>query len=140
MNKWKIRSYQYSDKEFITSTWLRSNRDNSKIAKSIPKSVYFTETDKLINKILDESRIIVACNPKDPAHIFGYLVYQPLDNDTVIHYLYVKKAFRGYGIAKAMFAEFTPTQKVFYTHEPKNLDLLIRYQTAIFNPFLFWSN
>ncbi len=48
---------------------------------------------------------MIACDPSDPEFIYGYLVVRPLDDVKIIHYAYVKKPFRKFGILKKLLSE-----------------------------------
>jgi len=45
--------------------------------------------------------VVVVCDPEEPSVVWGFVVFE----EGVLHYLYVKQAFRGLGIARALAAE-----------------------------------
>lgn len=120
MNKVKpnvtIRTSEPQDYDFIISSWLKGYR-HSPQTRDIRSTIYFKYQHKIVENLLDESFIFVACNPEDSDHIYGYLVgehYQK--NADVIHWVYVKGPFRRMGIGTALFKAFNNGSKVFYTH------------------------
>jgi hypothetical protein len=59
---------------------------------------FFKSTSKSIDKILESSRVTVACDENDPEFIYGYSVIQ----DHVLIWVYVKIEYRGNKIAKLL--------------------------------------
>lgn len=51
---------------------------------------YFDEHKHVIARLLEGSKVIVACNPANERQIMGYIVFQP----DVLHWIYVKSAWR----------------------------------------------
>lgn len=92
------------DMSFIRQSFTTSQRefgDNGQI----DNKAYFDWQYNRIRSILARPNlyIIIACNPNDSNHIFGYIIAEYLDDIPVIHYVYVKLAFRNSGIAKSLF-------------------------------------
>lgn len=91
---------------FIYSSWLKSFRIYSRWAKAVPAQIYFGNHKRVVQKLLEDSGVLIACNPECPDQIFGYAVYQPTAGGVaVLHYLYVKQPYRKMGIATALFRE-----------------------------------
>lgn len=131
-----LRASDPSDVPFIYSSWLKSYRDAPAVA-GIPNGIYYAGQHALIERLLERSTVVVACSSDDPQQIMGYGVGEILAPSTaVLHWLYVKHTFRGFGIAKAL--EGTLVHKaatVFYTHRVKSCDRLMRSRSHVFNPF-----
>lgn len=88
-----------TDEGFLYHSWLKSFRQGSSWASSIPAQIYFNNHKVIVSKLLREAGIVIAANPENPTQIFGYGVYSPTSgNVTVLHYLYVKHPFRRLGI------------------------------------------
>lgn len=51
---------------------------------------YFDEHKKVIARLLERSRVLVACNPLNEGQILGYIVHEP----GVLHWVMVKEPFR----------------------------------------------
>lgn len=113
-----IRHYEPADEALVTASWVNSNR-NSHWARAIGHPLTYERTQRRI--IAHQFRLLpgdlsdswpmqlkVACDPRDPTHIFGWACwYFPERGDrTVLHYIYVKPDFRrlgvGAGLAGAM--------------------------------------
>lgn len=98
----KLRAPMKDDSAFIYNSWLKSYR-NSDFAKSQCNTVYYDNHKEVLTALLTRSLVVVACNPGDENHVFGYLVYEELaGNNTIVHYVYVKHTYRRSGIAKQM--------------------------------------
>ncbi len=135
-SRWNIRSAVGDDLPFIYGTWAQSYRYDSLIGKGCRNSIFFPEYNKVIDYILDQddTQVLVAHLPAEPNVILGYFVCQP----SVIHYVYVKEAFRKEGIAKSLF-QASGGQGVYYTHRTKALvPLVLSIEALNYNPFLLF--
>lgn len=94
----KLREAKNDDVHFILNSWLTSYR-SSEICMSSP--IYFHHFKKIIVKILQRASVLVACNPEDEDHIYGYVVYEPQDS-LILHCILVKLTYRGEGVATAL--------------------------------------
>lgn len=138
MSKWIIRSIAKGDVEFITSTWLKNYRVNSKWGSGLRKNVFFHEHNHLVQRHLAGSKIMVACDPDELGHIFGYLIGKNEQDYDTLHYIYVKGAFRKMGVASDLLKDFRKADSLFYTHEIKKTDLLkVQWPDIVFNPYKF---
>lgn len=139
-----IRQGTIDDASFIYSSWLRSYRDHSSYADFIPKEIYYKCQARVIENLLKNCGVSIACNPEDNEQIFGYVVYSPSNiGVSIIHYIYVKHPYRRLGIAT--------TLKEYVKHETCHdnaLPLVATHETGmlkttfaekwniIFNPYL----
>lgn len=90
-----LRAPTPDDTSFIYNSWLRSYRQNSAYASSIPRTVYFKGQKALVARLLRVSAVLVAANPECPEQIYGYGVYQPSTAGVaIVHFIYVKQSFR----------------------------------------------
>jgi ribosomal protein S18 acetylase RimI-like enzyme len=101
-----LRPATQEDHSFIYNSWLKSFKDGSPWARYIPSRVYFDNHKLVIQKILKESHVLIACNPDCNEQIFGYGIAQPtMGRVAVIHYLYIKHSYRKLGIGSALMHE-----------------------------------
>jgi hypothetical protein len=123
-----IRSYKPDDYNFILATWLRGLYYGNDWFGKIPKEIYMDRYHKVIDAILRKPTIqaSLAVLLEDPDVILGYSIYEP----DILHWVYVKTAWRRIGIAKDIVPRGTNT----VTHLTKIGDQ-IRKQME-FNPFL----
>ncbi len=129
----EVRSYTKSDVPFIFATWLRAYRA-SEFARRVSSSVYFEEQHKVIERILKLSAVLVAHPSGDKETILGYLV---IDFDVPkLHFVYVKKPFRRFGVARRLFCELQPLEKLLYTHSTEDAKFILKmYPAAVYNPY-----
>ena len=132
-----LRQVETADLPFIYNSWLKSYRDAPAVA-GIPNTLYYQGQHALIERLLKDSVVVVACSSDDPSQIMGYGVgeVQPSPGRTVLHWLYVKHPFRGFGIMRSLEgALVNKASQVFYTHRVKSCDRLMRSRPYVFNPF-----
>lgn len=145
------------DESFISNSWLKSFR-GSPINKDIPARVYYYFQHKVLEKLVNRSEVIVACNSDNSDEIFGYICAEVLDEVNVIHYIYVKEAYRGYGIANQlvdkvmrMFGErpvcYTHKTSIFAQHKSKITEGfnrvfrdVVRDRGYVYHPYLIHSD
>lgn len=139
-----IRDFTPDDEPFIFSSWLKSYWENSDFTEHISKHVFFTWHHKVIERILKyETAIIkVAALQEEPTVVIGYLCLQRMPSvpDTqILHFCYVKAAFRKLGIAKALIkaAQVNPDTCVF-THRTDPIHWWIQnmFPRLSYNPYL----
>lgn len=94
-----VRPAGPADLSFIFSGWLRSYHE-SEVARHVPNDVYFSSGGHhgIVRRLLDEVGAVVACSASDPTELYGFACGAP----GVLHYVYVKAAFRRLGVAKLL--------------------------------------
>jgi GNAT superfamily N-acetyltransferase len=136
-----IRDAVADDMPFFFNSFLNHYKHSSPHTRLIPESHYYLELHGIVDRVLErKGNILKLCVlAEDPSIVFGYLWAN--DYPETIFYLYVKKAFRGLGIAKALmqavFPDFSETKKVFYpffTYDAGKITM--KYSKLVFNPYL----
>lgn len=135
----EVRAYQESqDKAFIYSTWLKNYKHSSYFAKRIRPVTYFKGHHIVIDHLLKKpsTNVIIACPKGDQETILGYLAYEILEKP-VVHFTFIKDAFRKMGIARALFeAAAIDPNKICFTHWTHPVDELIqKYPDMIYDPY-----
>lgn len=128
-----IREAKDSDMDFIYSSWLKSFRE-SHYAGVIPMNAYYKVYSPILKGLIFDrpgARILVATNPEedDPRHeLLGWIAREPGKLMNVLHYVYVKEAFRRHGVAKALFqaAGFDVRHQFIYTFKTPAAANLLR--------------
>jgi len=69
----------------------------------IPPSLSLYYHDIILKKILNNCTLLVACDPDDPDVIWGYVAFDR--ENPVLHFVYVKGAFRRMGIGTRLMEE-----------------------------------
>jgi GNAT superfamily N-acetyltransferase len=100
------------------------NRPN--VAKDWFMNVYKQAAEKLIAK----GTVMVACAAEDPNTIIGYSILS--HNFQTIHWVYVKKNFRGHGIGRRL----TPENPTTVTHLTEiGQKILPKFEHCTYVPF-----
>lgn len=117
-----------SDRGLIFSTWLKGLRYANDWFKHIDQDAYFHHYQQVLESYFNRPDIncSVACLREDPDVILGYAVYEP----HVLHWVFVKPAWRRIGIAKMLVPPGIKTVS-HLTH----IGLLLK-KDRIFNPFI----
>lgn len=124
------------------SSWLKSYRHGSYFAKRIRDKQFFAYHHKVLERILARptTTVTVACKPGEENTIFGYLITEffAAENKTIIHFVYVKDAFRGFGVAKQLLETVKLNPNVcYFSHWTFAVDELIKkYPGMTYNPYL----
>lgn len=116
-----LRSVTQPDGElrrFIEMTWrLSYSRPWSDFAATpgAPSfDMYHRCQGKAMELALERGEVLLACDVQDSDLVLGWLCFRRPD---IGHYVYVKEAYRGQGVARALFAEaFGAAQKIYATH------------------------
>lgn len=93
----KMRPGVLDDKDTIYGTWIAS-LSKTKIFKHFPPEYMYVMFNVLIDRIMNNSNVLVACDINDEDQIYGYVVYK----DNTIYWIYVKYAFRQAYIGKRL--------------------------------------
>jgi len=141
------------DTALVFSSWLRSSRNGNAYA-NIGNEVLFYWLHRLIEEIWNDPSVawVVACSPADPTQVYGWLCAQQattLAGDLyIVHYLYVVKAYRRFGIGSRLLATFdaraelvredSPVVITFVSDSGKQL-LRAMGRGHLYNPFLIWG-
>jgi hypothetical protein len=134
----EVRQYiAATDKAFVYSTWLRNYKHSSYFAKRIKPHVFFKGHQAVIDHLLNKNscKVFIASPKNDSETILGYLACEP--SLSVVHFTFVKEAFRNMGIAKALFKEAgVDTSKIILTHWTYPVDdFMHKYTEMVFNPY-----
>jgi hypothetical protein len=98
----------------------------------LPPTLLIYEHDTLLKKIIPHSTITLACDPDDPDTIWGYVC---TDGD-LLHFIYVKSAFRGFGIGGCLLrAAGLPDNNVITSHRTKSLFVAFPGIRFLWNPY-----
>jgi ribosomal protein S18 acetylase RimI-like enzyme len=136
----QIRPAIAEDAPFIFNSWLKSYR-SSHFARYIVNTVYFTEHHKIIEKLIKENKVLVACNPEDPTQLYGYICAGTVEGFFVCHYIYVKHTYRNMGIGKALLNSFEhdPSVAGIYSHHTRIADRLAPRYNLVFHPYIMFN-
>lgn len=93
-----IRPASEKDVPFFFSATLRANYLLSTINRLIPRDTYYAEHARVLSRVLERSssRMAIACDAADPDFVYGFALAEPAHG--ILHFTYVKKSFRRFGI------------------------------------------
>lgn len=107
---WQLRPLEAGDAGYVLTTWRRVARQ-MRWLRDLPDVVFCDRQqgwerhqDAVLERCADPreaAKAIVACDPEDPAIIYGYAIVE----HEAVHVVYVRAPFRRRGIARAMLAE-----------------------------------
>ena len=96
----RLREFREEDRPLILSTWWKSLKDPPTFDVHIPDPIYRREKKAVVNKLLDGAVTLVAHELDDEDKILGYICGEA--SLPVIHYVYVKRIYTGFGIARLL--------------------------------------
>ncbi len=135
----EIRSGQPSDVPFIIKSWLKGYRLSRK-TQGIDNETYYSPTKghrAIVVRLLGTAPVAVATNPERLDQIYGFLCHGPMAQ--VAHYIYVKRAFQGFGIAHMLLEEtgLSLADDLEVTHWNDVTDRALREGAPLrYNPYL----
>lgn len=126
-----IRDFLPGDKNFVFATWLRGLYYGDSWFREVKKDVFMDNYHRFIERLLETPgvQVKVACLKNDPEVILGYSVVSELA--PVLHWVFVKTAWRGIGIAKSLVPEGVTT----ITHATKLGLSISKRKDLVFNPW-----
>lgn len=125
------------DIPFIRDSWLKSYRDSEWVA-GIPSDIFYRSHGAIVGELLYNSIIKTARWSKDHNQIYGWIAAEKYKDALVIHYVYVKSAFRKMGIGRTLFfsLEDIKTQDLLCTHRTWTHKWLSKKINIKYNPYL----
>ncbi len=133
---WKIRNAKNTDIAFIYSNWLNSYHYDS-WTRTVKKSIFFDNYKKVIDAILLNATVDIACSPANEDTIWGFIVYEP----KIIHYTFVMESFRKFGIFTDLYStHFNKDEEITITHQTRSIGPIIQAnKNLVFNPFKLYE-
>ena len=102
-----------------------------------PPSLLIYEHDTLLKRIIRTSTLTLACDPDDEDTVWGFVC---ADGD-LLHFIYVKSAFRGFGIGGCLFrAASLPGGNIVISHRTKSLFIAFPKVRFLWNPYRMFSD
>jgi hypothetical protein len=147
-----IRKAENSDRAFIYDSWMHAYARGNAVNGMDPK-IYRTMYHKVIDELLETSTTVVLTHPdpEDPTNkakdqLVGWGCFQDARPAGVVHFIYVKRAFRNMGFAREMlkfvFGGEIP-KLIFVTHFTGFTKFVMRHAAeaypdvqVIYNPFI----
>jgi hypothetical protein len=125
-----------TDESFILNSWLKEFR-LSPFAETISNPVYYANQHRIIENIIKRSDVVVCCNEEDEDQIYGYAVGEHTEQgELVLHWLYVKRPFRGFGLSELLTNKFERNgKKGYFTHLDNFMKFVAGKMGLIHDPY-----
>lgn len=137
-----IREASIDDRSFVINSWLQQIRDAMPWS-FIKASRYYDHQTKLIESILSRAETYIACCNDDSSLIYGYVCFEKLNNEIILHWGSVKSGdivrLRGRGIMTALMQTISPTWRtdlIICTHIGKSFISLKKRFNLTFDPYI----
>lgn len=141
----RIRPARDTDMAFVFQTWLKDFKSGP-LARSMDPRIYNHEQARVIQRLVKESPLVIACDEEEEDTILGWgcgelwrdamqddLTGEPIEpsvSGAVVHYLYVSMNFRRRAIAARLLEHLVGEDAIagriplFYSHlpEPRHID------------------
>ena len=124
-----VRPYERSDGVFVHNSWLSSSWH---IYKDLPTKAKQLMSIR-IEKVSAQSQILMCVDKEDPEIIYGYVVWE----QDVVHWLYVKYAFRKMGLASYLLEMLPASAKRQHSIQTKAGQHLIDKYESKLTPFIY---
>ena len=135
----EIRLFQPTDLEFIMKSWLHTYKYTSNFAKRIKHSIYYKWHHMVVTNILNRpnTKTYVAALKEDDDVIFGFLTTERMNEEQVIHFIYIKKDFRHMGLFRLLLeASNLDLDNAIFTHWTYSMDELTKkHQGLTYDPY-----
>lgn len=138
-----LRGPTENDFNFLIDSWSKELKGHFPY-KLIPEKTFFIGQNKIINLLLKNSLVLIASPKEYCDQILGYIVFEKIEQETIIHFTYVKKVFRNNGIGKKLLHaadERFSTKPIIITHLPRsvsNIDILsvLKTNKLFYDPYV----
>jgi len=135
----KKRDLQKNDREYITRSVLMSFLAGSAEIKKINKDSYLRSHNETVNGLIDNCEVIIMCDNDETGLIYGFALFQNLEDLDILHYIYVRRDFRGRGICAQMLEHISSADKTctisHLTDDFKPAKLKKYWSKVIYDPY-----
>ena len=98
---------------FVLNSWLESYRERGRAVHEIDRPTFYRTHHPEVTRLVERNRLAFATLDADPDAYLGWACGAP----GVLHYVYVKHAYRECGLGNLLVAAVADTPRV-YTFEP----------------------
>lgn len=135
----RYRLIEETDMAFVIDSWIRSYRKRL-INRGIDRALYFYGQLALIKYLSQTTKVLVACDAKQPMYIVGWGCAKVSDKgEFQLHYVYVKEDYRQHGVATAIVTHlgYRQGKPIMASHWNENARLIReKYPQLDYNPYL----
>jgi hypothetical protein len=139
VNEILIRDFDEHDRFYVQESWMRHYYKNSYFAKKIKPGIYYKNHELVIKHIMARPTIQkkIVCYKELSEVPLGFLVYDKTSPKNIIHFIYTKRAFRKFGLARILLeSEKLDPNLCEFSHWTYDFDHLVhRFPDIIYNPY-----
>lgn len=132
-----FRPFEITDRSFILRSWIRCHRRNH---SGISDEDYFYGQTHLIYALSGNSKIVIACDAAKPEFILGFACGRMATNgrDIIMHYVYVKEAYRKNGVARDLVSHigYRGLGRIIATAWSRTILNMSQNKPIEYNPFI----
>lgn len=134
----RLRGGMDADKHYIRETWLKAYRASM---PDCPDDIYNNGMTFRINHLLDNAKVILACNPESPGRIYGWMCYEP-GQVLTIHFVHTRYECRRSGVASMLFKAVGGNRDrlVLCSHKTARFDKLARKYELVHDESKIWAS
>lgn len=135
-----LRPYVLEDRPFIDSSWASSYYSACHIKDLLSPTDFHNFHREIRERFFKRpmGTVIVACDQDDPFHILAWIALEVLPNCTLLHYVYVKSAYRKeHGVFRDLLTKTIPKGDVVYTHMTHKFSRILARHPDLFQNFRF---
>lgn len=114
-NVLSFRPRKGEDTNFIINTWWNNLYSNVRWIAGFMDREKFGKYHDILVHIMNKSEVVVCCLKEDPDVIIGYSVFEKTDQDTILHWVFVRNDWQRKGIAR----DLVPSGITIATHLTK---------------------
>ena len=138
----EIRLAVEGDIPYVAKTWVETYRKAGQWSKGMTDGVYYPAHRNLANHLIGQASTVVACNPDHPTHLLGFACGERRNDVLTMHFVCVKFALRGFGVARLMMEafEYDGQEPIICTHwTHATHDMMRRGRVLVHNPYAMFS-
>lgn len=135
-----LRPYRASDINLIQNSWSSSYYKGAEYVGFMSPKEFNQQHRPIREEILrrPSATIIVACNSKDEDLILGWVLVEKREEPgIVLHYLYVKEAFKGWDVSDELLKKALPDKPIMVTHMTDRARKIIGKKKALFKDYVY---
>lgn len=133
----EIRMADDNASHLIRDSWLKSFRKSS-WTQGIPNEIFYPRYGERVDKLIKSSITMVAFWEQDHDQFYGWMTGSRFKSGLIIHYCYVKSAFRKLGMGRALLESFAwkDNEKIIGTHHTWAHQWLDCKYVIEYNPYI----
>lgn len=137
-----FRTHTEEDLPFLHSSWGSSYYDGTQAKKYLNPDEFHAYHRPIRERFFERrTKHITICTPDDDAwHILGWAATEQRANCQILHYLYVKSAFKCQGIAEALLKRACPKGPILFTHLTDRAARIMAKKHSEFEGFIHVPN